>query len=26
LEDLLLQARAELDKNGHQLKSWAMPK
>ena len=26
LEDLLLQARAELDKNGHQLTSWAMPK
>ncbi|KAA0942535.1 MULTISPECIES: hypothetical protein [unclassified Pseudomonas] len=26
LESLLLQARAELDKNGYQLQSWAMPK
>lgn len=26
LEDLLLQARAELDKSGYQLQSWAMPK
>jgi hypothetical protein len=26
LEDLLLQARAELDKDGYQLQSWAMPK
>jgi hypothetical protein len=26
LEDLLLQARAELDKDGYQLQSWVMPK
>lgn len=26
LENLLLQARAELDQNGHQLQSWVMPK
>jgi hypothetical protein len=26
LEDLLLQARAELDKHGYQLQSWEMPK
>ena len=26
LENLLLQARAELDKEGHQLQHWAMPK
>ncbi len=26
LENLLLQARAELDKHGYQLQSWAMPK
>jgi hypothetical protein len=26
LEDLLLQARAELDKDGYQLQSWAVPK
>ncbi|SEU12605.1 MULTISPECIES: hypothetical protein [unclassified Pseudomonas] len=26
LENLLLQARAELDKSGYQLQTWAMPK